>query len=91
MFAAGRRRGLHTVGVRESLTAINGIGHAAVGTDPQFRAASAAHGYTLDAAGEIAQLADYVGAFSTRAAQITRDLDRYESEWTALHASEKPG
>jgi exodeoxyribonuclease V alpha subunit len=31
--AAGRWRGLHTVGVRDSLEAINGIGHAAVMTD----------------------------------------------------------
>src|SRR5919107_5953057 len=39
VFAAGRWRGLHTVGVRDFLSAINGIGHAAVATDPQFRAA----------------------------------------------------
>src|SRR3954453_21726864 len=44
VFAAGKWRGLHTVGVRDSLAAINGIGHAAVATDPQFRAALAAHG-----------------------------------------------
>ena len=43
-----RWRGLHTVGVRDSLGAINGIGHAAVMCDPEFRAALAAHGYTLD-------------------------------------------
>ena len=30
VFAAGKWRGLHTVGVRDSLAAINGIGHAAV-------------------------------------------------------------
>jgi exodeoxyribonuclease V alpha subunit len=91
VFAAGRWRGLHTVGVRDSLAAINGIGHAAVVIDPQFRAALAAHGYTLDSAGEIAQLAGYVGAFSTRAAQITRNVDRYEAEWTAAHPGERPG
>src|SRR5919199_1487056 len=33
VFAAGRWRGLHTVGVRDFLSAINGIGHAAVATD----------------------------------------------------------
>ncbi len=43
VFAAGRWRGLHTVGVRDFLAAINGIGHAAVATDPQFRSALAAH------------------------------------------------
>ena len=68
VFAAGAWRGLHTVGVRDSLEAINGIGHAAVMADPEFRAALAAHGYTLDPeTGEIAQLAPYVGAFSARA------------------------
>src|SRR3954447_4927862 len=83
VFAAGRWRGLHTVGVRDFLAAINGIGHAAVTTDPQFRAALAAHGYTLDGTGEIRELAAYVGAFSARAAQIGRNLDRYEQQWTA--------
>src|SRR5687768_6840200 len=91
VFAAGRWRGLHTVGVRDSLGAINGIGHAAVACDPQFRAALAAHGYTLDAAGEIRQLADYVGPFSARAGQIGRNLDRYEADWTAAHPGESPG
>src|ERR687889_931268 len=91
VFAAGRWRGLHTVGVRDFLSAINGIGHAAVATDPQFRAALAAHGYTLDATGEILELAGYVGPFSARAAQIGRNLDRYEREWTMAHSGEQPG
>jgi hypothetical protein len=72
VFAAGQWRGLHTVGVRDSLGAINGIGHAAVATDPQFRAALAAHGFGLEGAGEIIQLAPYVGAFSQRASPTTR-------------------
>jgi exodeoxyribonuclease V alpha subunit len=91
VFAAGKWRGLHTVGVRDSLAAINGIGHAAVATDPQFRAALAAHGYTLDGTGEIRQLADYAGPFSARTAQIGRNVDRYEREWTAAHPGEQPG
>ncbi len=91
VLAAGKWRGLHTVGVRDSLAAINGIGHAAVACDPQFRAALAAHGYTLDATGELPQLADYVGPFSARAAQIGRNLDRYEREWTLTHPGEEPG
>jgi exodeoxyribonuclease V alpha subunit len=40
VFAAGKWRGLHTVGVRDSLAAINGIGHTAVTTDPRFRGSS---------------------------------------------------
>ncbi|MGY2074846.1 MobF family relaxase [Blastococcus sp. SYSU DS0828] len=91
VFAAGKWRGLHTVGVRDSLAAINGIGHAAVACDPQFRAALAAHGYALNADGEIRQLTDFVGAFSARTAQIARNIDRYEREWTAAHPGESPG
>ncbi|SHN88520.1 conjugative relaxase domain-containing protein, TrwC/TraI family [Geodermatophilus obscurus] len=91
VFAAGRWRGLHTVGVRDFLAAINGIGHAAVVSDPQFRSALAAHGYTLDGTGEVLELAGYVGAFSARAAQIGRNLDRYEHEWTAAHPGQIPG
>src|SRR4051812_25726473 len=56
VFAAGKWRGLHTVGVRDSLNAINGIGHATVACDPQFRATLAAHGYRLNRTGEILQL-----------------------------------
>jgi exodeoxyribonuclease V alpha subunit len=91
VFAAGRWRGLHTVGVRDFLAALNGIGHAAVATDPRFRAALASHGYTLSAAGEVLELADYIGPFSARAAQIGRHRDRYEREWTIAHPGQTPG
>jgi exodeoxyribonuclease V alpha subunit len=91
VFAAGSWRGLHTVGVRDFLAAVNGIGHAAVTTDPHFRSALAAHGYTLDGTGEIQELAGYVGAFSARAAQIARNVDRYERQWTAAHPGQTPG
>ncbi len=54
VWAAGAWRGLHSVGVRDMIEAINGIGHAAVATNPQFRTVLAAHGLTLDAeSGEI--------------------------------------
>ena len=91
VYAAGKWRGLHTVGIRDFLAAINGIGHAAVACDPQFRATLAAHGYTLGADGEIRQLSDLVGPFSARAMQIGRNVDRYEREWTAAHPGESPG
>jgi thymidine kinase len=77
--------------VRDSLNAINGIGHAAIATDPAFRAALAAHGFSLDAGGEIVQLAPYVGAFSQRAAQIGRNIDRYEAHWRTAHPGQEPG
>src|SRR4051794_39034875 len=91
VFAAGQWRGLHTVGVRDFLAAINGIGHAAVATDPQFRAALASHGYTLGATGEVLELTDYVGPFSARAAQIGRHRDHYEREWTTANPGQTPG
>ncbi len=91
VFAAGKWRGLDTVTVRESLAAVNGIGHAAITCDPQFRAVLAAHGYTLNRDGELAQLAPYVGAFSKRAAQIGRHLDRYETAWRGEHPGQEPG
>jgi exodeoxyribonuclease V alpha subunit len=85
-------RGLHTVGVRDSLGAINGIGHAAVMCDPDFRAALAGLGFTLDtASGEIVELAGFVGPFSARAAQIARNVDRFEATWRLAHAGAEPG
>ena len=61
----GAWRGLHSVGVVDSIEAINGIGHAAVMCDPHLRQTLAAHGYTLDPdTGEVRELADYAGAFS---------------------------
>ncbi len=90
VFADGGWRGLHTVGVRDSLDAINGIGHAAVATDPQFRVALAAHGFTLAADGEIVELAPFVGAFSARAGQIGRNVERYETAWRAANPGREP-
>lgn len=92
VFAAGAWRGLHTVGVRDSLEAINGIGHAAVMTNREFREALARHGFTLDdETGEVAELAAYAGAFSARAKQIEANIDTYEAEWRSEHPGEEPG
>ena len=89
VFADAKWRGLHTVGVRDSLEAINGIGHAAVMTNPEFREALARHGFTLDAqTGEVSELAAYSGAFSARAKQIEANIDTYEAEWRADHPGE---
>jgi conjugative relaxase-like TrwC/TraI family protein len=92
VLAGGAWRGLHSVGVVGSIHAVNGIGHAAVACDPGFRRALAARGYHLDpASGEIAELAAYAGRFSARAAQIARNIDRYEAAWRAEHPGEEPG
>ena len=92
VFAAGAWRGIHSVGIRDSIEAINGIGHAAVVTDPQFRSALAARGLTLDPeTSEICELAPYAGAFSARTAQIRRNVDRYEATWRIEHPGDEPG
>jgi exodeoxyribonuclease V alpha subunit len=91
VWAQGRWRGLHTVGVRDSLEAINGIGHAAVICDPEFRSTLAARGYTLDPeSGEITELARHVGAFSARARQIEHNVDSYEATWRSDHPGAEP-
>jgi exodeoxyribonuclease V alpha subunit len=85
-------RGLHSVGIVDSIEAINGIGHAAVACDPDLRRSLAAHGYTLHPeSSEVVQLTPYVGAFSARAAQITRNIDRYEAQWRSEHPDQEPG
>jgi conjugative relaxase-like TrwC/TraI family protein len=92
VWAGGAWRGLHSVGVRDMIEAINGIGHAAVATDPEFRSVLAAHGLTLDPeTSEIRELAPYVGAFSARASQIQLNIDRYEGEWRREHPGDEPG
>jgi len=92
VFASGAWRGIHTVGVRDSLEAINGIGHASVMTNPEFRTALAAHGFALDpGTGEVAELAPYAGAFSARARQIESNIDTYEAGWRSEHPGEEPG
>src|SRR5665647_1387034 len=92
VFAEDKWRGLHTVGIRDSLDAINGIGHAAVLTDPDFRAALASHGFRVDPeSGEVVELASFTGPFSARAAQIGRNMDRYEADWRAGNPGAEPG
>jgi conjugative relaxase-like TrwC/TraI family protein len=92
VWAAGRWRGLHTVGIRDSIEAINGIGHAAVVADPEFRRVLAQYGYTIDPeTSEIRELAPFVGAFSARTAQIRRNVDGFEAAWRGEHPGEEPG
>jgi exodeoxyribonuclease V alpha subunit len=92
VWAAGKWRGLHTVGVRDMIDAINGIGHAAVMCDPQFRQALAERGFSLDSqSGEVNELAGFAGPFSARARQIGRNIERYEAAWRDTHPGAEPG
>ena len=93
VFAAGRWRGLHSVGVVDSIEAINGIGHAAVDVRPRSSGTRSPHTATpsTPTPARSPSSRPYVGAFSARASQITRNLDRYEAEWRAEHPGEEPG
>ncbi|GAC1379058.1 MAG: hypothetical protein NVSMB48_01740 [Marmoricola sp.] len=92
VFAHGKWRGLHTAATVDSIEAINGIGHAAIACDPEFRSVLTQRGYTLDPeSGEITQLAPFAASFSARAAQIARNTERFEAEWRAEHPEEEPG
>src|SRR5674476_1097090 len=92
VWAEGKWRCLHTVGVRDMIDAINGIGHAAVMCDPQFRKALADGGFTLDSqTGEVNELAGFAGSFSARARQIGKNIERYEAAWRDAHPGEEPG
>jgi len=91
VFAAGQWRGLHTVGLRDMVAAVNGIGHATVMCDPQFRTVLARHGFTLAEDGEINELAPFAGAFSARSAQVGRNIARYEAQWRRDHPGQQPG
>lgn len=91
VWAMGKWRGIHSVGVRDDIEAINGIGHAAIMCDPAFRQAVADHGYTLTEEGEVRELLDYVPAFSQRSAQIKTNIARYEADWRDEHPGEEPG
>jgi hypothetical protein len=92
VWAEQKWRGLHTVGVRDMIDALNGIGHAAVACDPEFRRALAGHGFTLDpATSEVEELTRFVGPFSARARQIGKNLDRYEAEWRLANPGVEPG
>ena len=92
VWAEGKWRGLHTVGVRDMIDAVNGIGHAAVMCDPQFRQVLADRGFTINnESGEVYELAGFVGAFSARARQIGQNIQRYETAWRDTHPGQEPG
>lgn len=71
-------------------TVINAEGELAARTDPAWIAALVRHGYTLDDAGEIAELAGAVRPLSRRSAQIEANRARLIGEWSATHGGSAP-
>ncbi|WP_307858597.1 AAA family ATPase [Microbacterium flavescens] len=64
-------------------TVINAEGELAARTDPEWLAALALHGYTINEAGEIAELSAAVRPLSRRSAQIEANRARLVAEWSA--------
>lgn len=71
-------------------TVVNAEGELAARTDPAWIAALARHGYTLDDAGEIAELAGAVRPLSRRSAQIEANRAQLIAEWSAAHGGATP-
>jgi len=72
-------------------TVINAEGELAARTDPRWVEALAAHGYTLDDDGEIAQLAHVVRPLSRRSNKIERNRTCLVAEWRSGHPGREPG
>ncbi|WP_370651865.1 AAA family ATPase [Microbacterium sp.] len=71
-------------------TVINAEGELAARTDPAWIAALARHGYTLDANGEIAELARAVRPLSRRSNQIEANRAVLVAQWRAEHSGQEP-
>ena len=71
-------------------TLVNAEGELAARTDPEWIAALAAHGYTLDADGEISELAAAVRPLSRRSNQIEANRARFLLDWRADHPGQQP-
>lgn len=72
-------------------TVVNAEGELAARTDPEWVAALAAHGYTLDVDGEITQLTPAVRPFSRRSNQIEANRSSLIAAWQEEHPGLHPG
>src|SRR6185312_3852205 len=71
-------------------TVVNAEGDLASRTDPSWVATLAAHGYTLDADGEIAELAHLVRPLSRRSNQIEANRAARLAGWRQTHPGQQP-
>lgn len=71
-------------------TLINAEGELAARTDPEWIAALARNGYTLDGNGEIAALVDAVRPLSRRSNQIEANRAKLLLEWRSEHPGQEP-
>lgn len=70
-------------------TVVNAEGELAARTDPAWIAALARHGYTLDANGEITELAHAVRPLSRRSNQIEANRAVLVAQWRAEHPGQE--
>ncbi|WP_457099338.1 AAA family ATPase [Microbacterium sp. P5_E9] len=71
-------------------TVVNAEGELAARTDPEWIAALARRGYTLDADGQIAELTHAVRPLSRRSNQIESNRTTLLGEWHAGHPGQEP-
>lgn len=71
-------------------TVVNAEGDLASRTDPAWIAALAAHGYTVDMDGEIAELAHLVRPLSRRSNQIEANRAVRLAQWRQAHPGQHP-
>lgn len=71
-------------------TVINAEGELAARTDPQWVSALARHGFTIDADGEIAELAHAVRPLSRRSTQIESNRAVLLAAWRSEHPGLEP-
>ena len=72
-------------------TLVNAEGDLAARTDPGWISALTAHGYTVNADGEIAELAHLVRPLSRRSNQIEANRAVLLARWRAEHPGQHPG
>lgn len=88
--ADGRWSNLDSRVAMKLQTVINAEGELAARTDPEWLAALARHGYTINETGEIAELSAAVRPLSRRSAQIEANRARLVAEWSASHDGANP-
>ena len=71
-------------------TVINAEGDLFARTDPQWLAALAQQGFTLDGDGEVAQLTAAVAPLSRRSSQIEKNRRQLLEQWTAANGGAAP-
>jgi hypothetical protein len=92
VWAAGAWRGLDTAALFRQQGAIRALGTAVIAAHPQLAQVLDAHGLTIDpVTGEVAELQPFNAAMSKRAAQVQKNLARFEADWRATHPGQQPG